>query len=476
MFSPLAADALSSQEMGEYIEASILNAITAGTVGLPWWVPRFSDTLKVIAALVDAVNKYNSLHEKVFGEVEFSMPSRLSPEELQRVNMTFGDFLESNDLYAISGFLTFAHAAQGYGYVGSIPALYGLWWITPELLAGYVQMSFHQKIEEITRMKTSNPVVKAFVRKVTDTLVGGDADAVYRTTTMLPEGYGKLWQRIYEREKLDVRFGVEDLRIDRQLDDADAPVVVEYTNSSGGAARVEFDFLVYTAAHAHAQKYVGDLTSSEAAIFDTLESYVLATTLYESDPVAQYSEGADTPIMYNVGKMLSGANDGEWYADRNDPLIFAGESRVRGKDRQLRVAYQFYESPCEHDASLCDADRSPSASGFPEGNASAVLSQLGRELEAQGVSNVAPQLQFAWPYFHHFPLESIAEGTPWDLLEMQGESKTWWLGASACFESVHDNVNYNLQVLSEAGLLLGSKREGDGKRSRRLRAEAAGGR
>ena len=41
-------------------------------------------------------------------------------------------FLEKNDLHALSGFLMFAHAAQGYGYVTTIPAFYGLWWISPE--------------------------------------------------------------------------------------------------------------------------------------------------------------------------------------------------------------------------------------------------------------------------------------------------------------------------------------------------------
>ena len=29
-----------------------------------------------------------------------------------------------------------------------------------------------------------------------------------------------------------------------------------------------------------------------------------------------------------------------------------------------------------------------------------------------------------------------------------GERKTWWIGASACFESVHDVTNYNLMLLS----------------------------
>ena len=30
---------------------------------------------------------------------------------------------------------------------------------------------------------------------------------------------------------------------------------------------------------------------------------------------------------------------------------------------------------------------------------------------------------------------------------MQGKKNTFWIGASAIFESVHDVVNYNLQIL-----------------------------
>lgn len=57
--------------------------------------------------------------------------------------------------------------------------------------------------------------------------------------------------------------------------------------------------------------------------------------------------------------------------------------------------------------------------------------------------------QFAWPYFHHFPQDSINRGLPWEIVDMQGSQKTWWLGASASFESVHDVTNYNLMILEK---------------------------
>ena len=59
--------------------------------------------------------------------------------------------------------------------------------------------------------------------------------------------------------------------------------------------------------------------------------------------------------------------------------------------------------------------------------------------------------QYPWPYFHNFPRSAINERMPWKLFDMQGKLKTWWIGASACFESVHDVTNYNWMLKSQLG-------------------------
>merc|ERR1712226_242137 len=200
MFSHYAKDQWSSQEMSDFVTSAIMARVRDGTIKKSWWVPSFSESLTVIDALANAMSTYNKLHADIFGEIEFSMPQRLREASLTKINMTFSDFLESNGLHALAAFLMFAHAAQGYGYVKSIPAFYGLWWITPELLNGYMQMSMHQKIEEcrLLAMASNSPPMKAFLKLLTKTFVGGNADAVVRTTTMLPEGYGKLWKTMYQ--------------------------------------------------------------------------------------------------------------------------------------------------------------------------------------------------------------------------------------------------------------------------------------
>jgi len=465
MFSHF-AEAGHSQDMADFVTSAIMARVNDGSVKRPWWIPAFSETLTVMEALMSAVRKYNGLHVDIFGNIEFSMPERLSKSASQKINMTFFEFLERNELQALTPFLTFAHAAQGYGYVKSIPAFYGLWWISPELLNGYVQQSMHEKIEECKLMaKASDSApMKAFVHLLTTFFVHGDAANVFRTTTMLPEGYGKVWKTIYEKDALDVRFGVEIAKggIDRQLDQNNAGVKVTFRQNGSPWRTEEYDFLLYTAPFAHASKFVKDLTMNEDAIFSQLKSFVLATTLYKSDAVKDYSEpgtGINAPIMYNTDKMGNKTMDGGWYADRDDRLIFGHN---RPKYNQTRVGYQFFEDFCEFDGTLCDSDRTPNEQQRPRFvEAPSVKQRFLEELNKQDVGHVQVIEQFPWPYFHHFPQDAISAGLPWNLVDMQGSQKTWWLGASSSFESVHDVTNYNLMVLKKYLSEAAGVQEGD---------------
>ncbi|MBT6179417.1 MAG: hypothetical protein HOI23_19400 [Deltaproteobacteria bacterium] len=52
-----------------------------------------------------------------------------------------------------------------------------------------------------------------------------------------------------------------------------------------------------------------------------------------------------------------------------------------------------------------------------------------------------------WPdYFPHWTEQGIIQGNPWRLLDMQGQHNTWWIGSSACFESINDVFEYNLRI------------------------------
>lgn len=196
--------------------------------------------------------------------------------------------------------------------------------------------------------------------------------------------------------------------------------------------------------HRWTSRYVQDLTVGENGIFQQLQSYLLTTTLYLADAVDGYSDSSNIPVMYNADQVSGPEMDGSWYADANVQVIFTAQRRQRN---QLRKGYQFMQNPCAYDVVFCDTDRFPfNDEGFDD-QSTKLENQLRSDLAAQGNDNVSVlRAQFTFPYFHHNA--AIAAGVPWDLLEMQGDSKTWWLGASAWFENVHDVVNYNLLVLS----------------------------
>jgi hypothetical protein len=79
-----------------------------------------------------------------------------------------------------------------------------------------------------------------------------------------------------------------------------------------------------------------------------------------------------------------------------------------------------------------------------------LLDRLKDDLKARGIDDIEVLEQVPWAYFWHFGAQDIEGGLPWDLLELQGRHKTWYLGASSSFESVNDVVNYNLMMLDKS--------------------------
>lgn len=123
------------------------------------------------------------------------------------------------------------------------------------------------------------------------------------------------------------------------------------------------------------------------SIFNRLESFVLAPTLYTSSPALDYSDETHAPIMYSAAKMSRPEQDVSWYADREDPAIFAGE---RDEDKQTRLGYQLFKIFC--DPLLCDTGRTPDMK-----KALKVLKRSNEELKKQQVANVKVLGRYEWP-------------------------------------------------------------------------------
>jgi len=298
--------------------------------------------------------------------------------------------------------------------------------------------------------------------------LGDSAGSDMIATTMVPEGFQKIWQRVHEQDQLDVRFNVEIAKIQRAKKwKKKNPIKITYSQSGGDELTEKFDLLIYTAPHALAGDFV-KLTKKEKKIFKHLSQYILMATVYESSPVVGYSDEVSAKSgMFNISALDSGSeDDGLWYADRDDYRISGTDGARQANGKQSRVAFQFYEKPCSQprndSPSLCDIQLEgafpSSETPFQAFKQPDQLKRLEEALRAKG-SEMMHAEQFPWPYFWHFSQDAIDAGKPWDLLDLQGERNTFWLGASAAFETIHDVLNYNLQILDQH---FGGQYQGDG--------------
>lgn len=349
--------------------------------------------------LLQAIWRYSRLYRTLFGALSlpYAMPLSLPPDKLARIDMTFQEFLLRNRLDALTGILRIAQSAQGYGYLETIPAYYGLCWMTPRFLAGLARPS-----------------------------IGMSAP-----TTMLPDGFEALWRTIAKTDALSIHLDTQIHALDRQ--GTDGKVRIDY--SRNGERQLDtYDFLIVAFDLRRVLALLRDATETEQRLFGALEAFTLTVTLYESDPVDGFSTREhDKAIAYFPGALVPG-RDHAWYADRNDEQIFAEVNKVKRRfERQRRVAYQF----SEHEA-LTDG---PCDKTF--GRNASIVAQLEGDWGKRGIGNPQILKQCSWPYFAHFPAWAIRQGYLNELFASQGSHGMWYAGASACFESVNHVVNYN---------------------------------
>ena len=56
----------------------------------------------------------------------------------------------------------------------------------------------------------------------------------------------------------------------------------------------------------------------------------------------------------------------------------------------------------------------------------------------------------SWPYFYRWSPYEVMKGNHWDVFALQGFHRTWYAGASVCFESVKSVMEYNSLLLRQS--------------------------
>lgn len=409
-------------------------------------------------ATIRAKRKYCELWMRYLGGFYHTMPPRPQREHFEMIDMSFGQFLEENDLNILTPLFTYALTAQGYGIIAEAPTFHAMQWLNPDTLDGYFEWHAYFQL-----YKDENGNV---VKEIPEHLKFLDNPR----KGMLVNGFGGLWDRIVDLHDLGrpeeavekcIKYNVDIKRITR-TDAVRNSVRVEYsqTRPDGQVKQVDetYDYLVVAAPLSDpvvdptAKLIDMDLTERESKYFlsKSMVAGQFGTTLFKSQPMPYLKNHLEIYLDKVLGP---GAGKGDVFAARDSykavqPMLSTKGGHMFDPARTLPrelMCYQ-YVSPS------LNFSRKEFNGKFLEFYEEtyrdpAEIRDLPRKDRHQRLKQEVVLQEELWSYFYHHEGEGLEKGYAWDLLEVQGLNHTLFVHASTNFESVLDIVNYNHMIL-----------------------------
>lgn len=360
-----------------------------------------SNLIPTAAALME---RYRAECDAVRGEPRYNIPQGAAATSRDLLAQTFSDFLHDRSLEPLEVAFFLYNTTNCYGNAQHIPAYYGTFWFGSQVVG---KMS-----EAITATLNQQGHEAGSVESAGSALM-----------SMVSQGFESIWNELAAKSVDDLRLGArvtEVVRLDpRGTNDA---VTVHYTRN-GERESVDCDFIIFAIPGKSAVGLLADPLPSERVIFEQQVESKLVTTLLEAT-----NPFAGSGIVYWPDD-LSHNPTNSVYGIREASALFS-QSPHAG-DRTAFVAAQYYENIEDYVAADCQRG-------------------LTNFLHANGFGDPAVIDRHAWDYFPRFTPAGIRDGAPWKLLEMQGGMRTWYIGSSACFESVEAVLKFNHFMIDKA--------------------------
>jgi len=334
-----------------------------------------------------AIQKYNRLHRQIFGKYDLQIvPPRPTPEKLKLINMSFSDFLKTNGLDILRATFTFFLGLMGYGYLEDIPCYYGLIYVTPDQTNRMLTLDYHWNCVQ--------------------------------------QGFRAIWNGLVEGDHINVLLRAKCTNIQRNLQDKNAPIRVEY-ELNGSPQVIEGDFVMLACPLNDAADWMlQDATPEEKELFKPLSYVGCITTLVETTTVPKIE-----PMAYGLPENLSPDKPGFVFAIW-DPLRTLYPNITPPKDKNLVVVYQYY---LKYDPNNAEPAKQ------------ILVDYLQNEMKWENVKIIS---QYVPMYFPHFTHQEIAEKEyPWKIVDMQGKYKTWYISAAAAFETSEAVIRNNIWLV-----------------------------
>lgn len=329
--------------------------------------------------------KYNRLYRSIFGRFDGTFPPRPTERGLEELSGTFLEFLERNDLQTLIPVMRLFQSAQGYGHIENVSAYYGLLWNDPGTM-------------------------KIVIEQLTGRGQRGGAD-------ITRGGMQRLVTEMAKRAELDVRLRTEVVSVERGND-----IAVTTRDRRTGEQTHTCDLLVVAGNARSIVERFARPTPLERELFSTQVTHQMTTTLQRGRQ--PYRDGLDSWMHHAVP-----GNDHRVITQRLSSYFLdpEGLAAKRPSEPDVRVVFQYGAEPATEGSIVDRYDE------HYRGDATGVLVQDHEVLDRR-----------FWQYFPHWDEAGIRAANPWRVLDLQGQQRTYWVGASAVFESLRDIVNYNL--------------------------------
>ena len=222
------------------------------------------DPLSNVKQLLIDMGRYIKIHQEMFGSYKGELMPRPSADVLYRIRGTFLDFLKREKLLTLVPYFLITQTVQGYGYLDEVGALYGLMWNNPKF------------------------VVTSALRAV-----GQDKDPL--SVYVLRDGFELIWKTIAEKEKLNIKFNSDIVRISRHHKGANIYLYKNFVRR-----RESCGFLIWAAPMEEYFKTVTDYGSDEFYIFETMAPVIFSSSLVKM--TSDIRNGPYTAFLENINK------------------------------------------------------------------------------------------------------------------------------------------------------------------------------
>ena len=208
-------------------------------------ITQNTDSSYNLEQYINATINYAELHYELFGKYKGMLMQEPAQEVYEKISGSFESFLDRNNLNVIVPLLQRTNAAQGYGYVNEIGALYGLMWNTPQLL-----LSFGLQALNINQYPYE--------------------------TYILKKGFENIWNKIVKKEHFDIKYDVDIFSV---LRDSRNHVTLLYKDQYHNELSEDCDFLVWTPPMPELMKVLSSPTFQERKLFNTLSYHIFMSTI-----------------------------------------------------------------------------------------------------------------------------------------------------------------------------------------------------